>query len=75
MKESEAKTKWCPMVRVLVTPNDALWQGRMLSNRGDLPASNEHCLCIGSACMMWENHCIEGHDQIGDCGLKSRNLG
>jgi len=54
MTEDEARTKWCPMVRVLVTRNDNVWQGNMLTNRGEIPASNTDTLCIASDCMMWQ---------------------
>lgn len=66
MKESEAIKKWCPYVRVTITPNDATWQGNMMTNRGEIPASNTDTLCIGSNCMMWQPR-GEGE---GDCGLK-----
>ena len=54
MTENEARKKWCPMVRVTVTPNDATWQGNMLTNRGQVPAANTDTLCIASDCMMWK---------------------
>lgn len=41
MTETEAKTKWCPMVRY----------ERDLVNRSDPHPQNMNC--IGSACMMW----------------------
>ena len=53
MTEDEARQRWCPFVRVTVTPNDASWQGNMLTNRGDIPASSANTLCIASDCMAW----------------------
>jgi hypothetical protein len=51
--EAEAKTKWCPMARNLVT----------LDRDGDVFAAasanffdnNRRTACIGSACMMWRS--------------------
>lgn len=54
MTEDEARQKWCPMVRVTITRNDATWQGNMLTNRGQIPAANTDTLCIASDCMMWK---------------------
>ena len=54
MTEDEAKQKWCPFVRVTITPDDIIWEGNMLTNRGQIPASNTDTLCIASDCMMWE---------------------
>lgn len=53
MMESEAKTKWCPMVRVGLP--DQFGNGTV-SNRveSDQPETViSYSLCIGSACMMW----------------------
>jgi len=62
MTENEAKTKWCPFIRVTVTPNDDCWQGNMLTNRGNIPAVNENLQCIGSECMAWEwQDCYDGY--------------
>lgn len=53
MTEDEAKTKWCPFVRVVIGPDNPTWQGGMLTNRGAIPADNRDTLCIGSQCMAW----------------------
>ena len=53
MTENEARTRWCPFVRVTVTPNDATWQGNMMTNRGQIPAANTDTRCIASDCMCW----------------------
>jgi len=41
MTETEAKTKWCPMVRLPAKIDDPE------------PGVNRFGSCIGSACMMW----------------------
>ena len=71
MTEDEAKTKWCPFVRVTVTPNDATWQGNMLTNRGQIPAANTDTLCIASDCMAWRGEKVmtSRHLINGYCGL------
>lgn len=51
MTEEQAKTKWCPMVRIVVV-NDHIQENRhgqfrAVDNDGTGP------FCIGSACMMW----------------------
>lgn len=46
MTEDEAKTKWCPMVRYVVLPDE----NRLENNRDTIFHGNH---CIGSACMMW----------------------
>lgn len=53
MTEDEAKTKWCPFVRVAgaVTTNDPPTMiGCAATNRNVNPADVH---CIGSACMAW----------------------
>jgi hypothetical protein len=51
MKEEEAKTKWCPMARVVVNA-----QGFGAGNRFDDSVPNPEFMqsrCIASDCMMW----------------------
>ena len=74
MKESDSVTKWCPMARSVV---DAA--GYASGNRfGGDTNHDQDCLCIGSACMLWESwEYVNGDRQIvnkkeGDCGLKSK---
>jgi len=52
MTEQEAKTKWCPMVRFQIGPDNPSWQNVAYSNRGDY-FDNTCTGCIASACMMW----------------------
>jgi hypothetical protein len=77
MKESEAKTKWCPHVRIAFPET---------SGNRDMDSSNNPIYnCIGSGCMMWESWEYESAPDInspvttklkgeGDCGLKTREL-
>jgi hypothetical protein len=51
MTEDEAKTKWCPFARSLVTLDNNVGPVNMASaNR--FP-KNEMATCLGSGCMMW----------------------
>jgi len=50
MTEDEAKQKWCPMVRTDIIDITAIDISGL--NRIRLNTNN----CIGSACMMWEQH-------------------
>lgn len=45
MTEDEAKTKWCPFVRI--TALDGEWE----TNRGDFPSGA--LACVASECMAW----------------------
>ena len=47
MTEEEAKTKWCPHVRVTTLDE------KIASNRGRYVRDDIDTNCIGSACMMW----------------------
>ena len=75
LTESEARTKWCPMVRIArrETP-DANGSGAPVIVAGcntdalggvRVPAS---CRCIASDCMMWET---ATDSLLGFCALKS----
>ena len=70
MTERDAKTKWCPMVR--------------LPNGLDMPAINKgqdgykvkDNTCIASACMMWiggKTKIVDGYEvREGYCGLAGK---
>ena len=72
MKESEAKTKWCPLTRAGNESgfNRNGYNGESLTR------------CIGRRCMMWESwpekknskYLPEAEWSSGDCGLKSKEL-
>lgn len=69
MKEEEAKTKWCPMVRNYDTAFDM----GSSTNRYEGKIESEH-KCIASDCMMWVwDKPIQGHpkdtEKYGHCGL------
>ena len=73
MTEAEARTKWCPMVRIVAGPGQAGGPGYPFA-----PAAGVNrdvngvplCRCLASGCMMWR-WVIEG--QQGRCGLTSYN--
>jgi hypothetical protein len=79
MTEQEAKTKWCPMVRFQIGPDNPSWQNVAYSNRGDY-FDNTCTGCIASACMMWRWEVPEGKAtnkneekwDSGYCGLAGK---
>lgn len=73
MTETEAKTKWCPMVRI-ARPTSAEVPRITGVNRG----TNEYAIptgsvsCIGSACMMFRWTDVVETDSGGYCGLAGK---
>jgi len=65
MREEEAKTKWCPHVRLAQVENGEVrgffnrWFGRY--NSSEFSPTKEVCNCITSDCMMWawDNTAVE----------------
>ena len=65
MKEEEAKTKWCPMVRQSLANYPTFNRGdaeNTLNNDSKCP-----CNCVASLCMMWRTKSEFLTD--GYCGL------
>lgn len=63
--EEEAKTKWCPMARIVTgqtkgPPGTVNPELTVLSNANRDMDNEPLTRCFGSACMMWRKH-----DQIG----------
>lgn len=72
MTEDEAKTKWCPMVRVEMVAGIAV--NRHVADVPDtLDGTYDETRCIGSGCMMWKWHQMTGPH--GFCGLVDNNVG
>ena len=84
MTEEEAKTKWCPFVRLMgpVIAGATATTNRPYSTKNGIGGNSS---CIASGCMMWEwegrddgTHVATGRGHIlkaearGDCGLKRR---
>lgn len=80
MTETEAKERWCPMVRMedrgadskvaVNRPSGDVWTGLA---HGSTSANGDDHFCIGSACMMWRT--IPSTGQIpgdGYCGLAGK---
>jgi len=77
MTEEEAKTKWCPMARLvagqetdeygvtLVPDNQVSFNRMAYTKETKLPAG---AYCVASDCMMWRWYNDGGRDQ-GYCGL------
>lgn len=58
MTEDEAKTKWCPFVRITPSTEDH----HSVTSRGEIITRdvNVSLLCIGSACMAWRARPMAG---------------
>jgi hypothetical protein len=76
MTESEAKTKWCPLIRVGVQKEN----GAVACNASVQYRNPDNCRCIASACMFWRQQ-IPAHretknhvatEAIGFCGVAGR---
>ena len=65
MTEDEAKTKWCPHVRLTAT-GDPVNGGEWSTNRADQEIGLETVSCIGSECMAWRRFKIGQHQE--SCG-------
>ena len=73
MTETEAKTKWCPMVRHVTYSGES--EGGF--NRATHIDAGVNLNCVGSACMMWrvspfDKQYVDGvmvTVQCGYCGL------
>ena len=66
MTEDEAKTKWCPMARVVVGTISESMAACNRSIQGMPPDLEAQTRCIASACMMWRPIDI---GRGGYCGL------
>lgn len=53
LTEEEAKTKWCPHVRVLASTDGAKAGVNMILTGDDLLPDRSKSNCIASACMAW----------------------
>ena len=53
MTEPEAKTKWCPFIRLTKPDESALTSWNRSWNRVIDGGPLEETVCIGSACMAW----------------------
>lgn len=81
MTEDEAKTKWCPMSRVVSGDKEAGVVSAVAFNRtmnvGTVPVEIGYpkgACCIGSGCMMWrwgKPSMGPGYPDHGYCGLAS----
>ena len=83
MTETEAKTKWCPMVRIAVGDGDYATANRGWVANPEGLIDTEMGRCIGSACMMWrwiedgganleQYRNGEPYQQRGYCGLAGK---
>lgn len=63
MTEEEAKKKWCPFARVMVTTGNNV-TGAFAVGSANRFEGMKIALCIGSACMLWRPF-----GDGGSCGL------
>lgn len=69
MTSEEAKTKWCPMVRLTMTPCDGTWQNRLITNRVEFVEKGcSEANCIADGCALWRPD-IKSNQNEGWCGL------
>ena len=69
MTEAEARTRWCPFVRVgASSPTGSV----ITVNRHGPGMLPQELCCIGSDCAMWESSGVldMAGNGNGDCGLK-----
>lgn len=70
MTEDEAKTKWCPMVRItaFIDGDNCAWS---VNNRGQWIAEEERIPreCLSSECALWKQS--KYGTENGCCGLSS----
>lgn len=78
MTEDEAKTKWCPFVRVVHVGELKINSGNRIYNAvSDQTITDGPACCIGSECMAWRiryfgDDVKEGELELGYCGLAGR---
>jgi len=68
MTEEEAKTKWCPMARVIESANDPSFNRIQYKDKDDVEVAHGS-YCIATDCMMWEWLELPGEGE-GYCGFK-----
>jgi hypothetical protein len=70
MTETEAKTKWCPMVRTGLTAGMSV-NRHVADARGAMDGVHDETRCIGSECMMWREY--RGNGWCGLAGINYNN--
>lgn len=87
MTEDEAKTKWCPFVRMAVgtvaedgesnVPLVGATPNRFVDRNSGRWSYPKGAACIGSACMAWRDAPLNRQPNVGRagyCGLSGRPL-
>jgi hypothetical protein len=69
MTEEEARKKWCPFARVLITGGDDENITMTSANRIPYHSSKGAESCIASECMAWRYNKNNVDDDRGYCGL------
>ncbi len=66
--ENQARTMWCPMVRVEGVDSGGSWNRAKTELSNNKTASEYMCHCVASDCVMWRWI----NDQDGYCGLAGK---
>lgn len=74
MKQEDARTKWCPMSRVIVSVGnianrvpEVLIETAVGDELEYFKAQKANCNCLASDCMLWQ--WLSKEDGLGYCGL------
>ena len=69
MLESEARTKWCPMVRLIAVASNGATMLHI--NRDNNPDISPRLFCLGQHCACWVDTGYDdaAKERTGRCGL------
>jgi len=74
MREDEAKTKWCPMIRATDESGQFPASNRMIIAGGGLAKLSPEICCIASDCMAWRDSSVTTYNDGPDGKLTTVSL-